>query len=59
VHLSGLTAQRADLSTNGSGDIAALVKQSVVPHGNGTGRITVHGNPAQRNVSGRRVDVLN
>ena len=59
VHLSGLTAQRADLSTNGSGDIAALVKQSVVAHGNGSGRITVHGNPAQRSVSGKRVDVLN
>lgn len=59
VHLSRLTAQRADLSTNGSGDISALVKQSLVANGNGSGRITVHGNPGQRNVSGKHIDVLN
>lgn len=59
VHLSRVTAQRADLSTNGSGDISALVKQSLVANGNGSGRITVHGNPNQRNVSGKHVDVLN
>lgn len=59
VHVTRLTAQRADLSTNGSGDITAYVKQSLVAYGNGSGRITVHGNPAQRNVSGKRVDVLN
>ncbi|MGZ8291037.1 MAG: GIN domain-containing protein [Telluria sp.] len=59
VHLARLTAQRADLSTNGSGDISALVKQSLVAYGNGSGRITVHGNPSQRNVSGKRVEVLN
>jgi hypothetical protein len=57
--LARVTAQRADLSTNGSGDISALVRQSLVAHGNGSGRITVHGNPNQRNVSGKRVDVLN
>lgn len=59
VHLSRVTAQRADLSTNGSGDISALVKQSLVANGNGSGRITVHGNPNQRNVSGKHIDVLN
>ena len=59
VMLARVTAQRADLSTNGSGDISALVRQSLVAHGNGSGRITVHGNPNQRNVSGKRVDVLN
>ena len=59
VHLARVTAQRADLSTNGSGDISAMVKQSLVANGNGSGRITVHGNPNQRNVSGKHVNVLN
>lgn len=59
VHLSRVTAQRADLSTNGSGDISALVKQSLVANGNGSGRITVHGSPNQRNISGKHVNVLN
>lgn len=59
VHVSRVTAQRADLSTNGSGDISALVKQSLVANGNGSGRITVHGNPNQRNVSGKHINVLN
>ena len=57
--LARVTAQRADLSTNGSGDITALVRQSLVAHSNGSGRITVHGNPGQRDVRGKRVDVLN
>ena len=59
VNLSGLSSQQADLTANGSGDISALVKDSVVAQSNGSGRITVYGNPAQRNVSGKHVQVLN
>lgn len=59
IHVSQLSAQSADLSVNGSGDISALVKQSLVANGNGSGRITVHGNPRQRTVSGKNVNVLN
>ena len=59
VHVARVTAQRADLAINGSGDISAMVKQSLVASGNGSGRITVHGNPNQRNVTGKHVNVLN
>lgn len=57
--LAGLASQRADLSTTGSGDITARVNDSLVAHSTGSGRITVHGNPAQRNVSGKNVYVVN
>lgn len=59
VNLSGLSSEQADLTANGSGDITALVKSSVVAQSNGSGRITVYGNPAQRNVSGKHVQVMN
>ncbi len=58
VNLMGLTSQRADLNTSGSGDISAQVKQSVIAHTNGSGRITVYGNPGQRNISGKNVQVM-
>jgi hypothetical protein len=57
--LSGLTSQSADLSSNGSGGISATVTQSLVAYANGSGGVTVYGNPAQRNVSGKRVTVVN
>ncbi|WP_343731798.1 head GIN domain-containing protein [Duganella sp.] len=57
--LAGLSSQSADLSSNGSGGIAATVTQSLVASANGSGGVTVYGNPAQRNVSGKRVTVLN
>ncbi|HEU4850974.1 MAG TPA: DUF2807 domain-containing protein [Telluria sp.] len=65
VHGSGganfarLSSQVADLSSHGSGDISAIVKDSVVARSEGSGHITVYGNPAQRTVSGKRVQVLN
>ena len=59
VNLMALTSQRADLNTNGSGDISAQVRQSLVAHTNGSGRITVYGNPEQRNISGKNVQVMN
>lgn len=58
ANLMGLTSQRADLTTTGSGDISAQVKQSLVAQTNGSGRITVYGNPAQRNISGKHVQVV-
>ncbi len=59
VNLMGLTSQSADLSTDGSGDITAQVKQTLVAQSNGSGHITVYGNPPQRNVTGKHVQVLN
>jgi hypothetical protein len=57
--LKDLTSQSADLSTDGSGDITARVQQSLVAQANGSGHITVYGNPGQRNVTGKNVQVLN
>jgi hypothetical protein len=59
LNLAGLSSDSADLTTNGSGDITALVKRNLVAQTNGSGRITVYGNPAQRTVSGKHVQVLN
>lgn len=65
VHGSGganfarLSSLTADLYSNGSGDISAIVKDSVIAKSNGSGHITVYGNPAQRTISGKRVQVLN
>jgi hypothetical protein len=56
--LAGLKSQGAQLSTYGSGSISAAVTQSVVADTSGSGRITVYGNPAQRNISGRHVSVV-
>lgn len=56
--MAGLTGQSAELSTNGSGSISVAVSESLVANANGSGRVTVYGNPAQRSVSGKRVSVL-
>lgn len=56
--LAGLSSQSAELSTNGSGSISAAVTQSVVAAAHGSGRVTVYGNPVQRNVSGKRVSFV-
>ena len=56
--LAGLTSQHAELSANGSGDISAAVTGSLVADANGSGRVTVYGNPSQRNISGKRVTVI-
>jgi hypothetical protein len=58
ANLAGVTSDSADLVANGSGDISVRVRNSVVAHSSGSGRITVYGNPAQRNVSGKNVHVL-
>jgi hypothetical protein len=59
ANLVGLASQRADLSTHGSGDITASVNNVLFAQSNGSGRITVYGNPAQRIISGKHVQVLN
>jgi hypothetical protein len=59
VNLAALTSDQADLVSNGSGDISARVKRALVAQSNGSGTITVYGNPAQRDVSGKRVLLLN
>ncbi len=59
VKLKGLSSERADLATDGSGDITAQVGQTLVAQTNGSGRITVYGNPQQRNITGKHVQVLN
>lgn len=58
AELSSVKSQTADLNSYGSGDIAAAVSQNVNAQANGSGRVTVYGNPAQRNVSGKRVSFI-
>lgn len=57
LDLSGLTSEQADLSSNGSGGITANVTRSLLAYSGGSGGIRVYGNPAQRSVSGKRVQV--
>lgn len=59
IDLMGVSTEQADLATNGSGSISATVRRSVLAQTNGSGHITVYGNPAQRQVSGKNVTVLN
>ena len=59
VNLMGLASERADLATNGSGDISARVKQTLVAQTNGSGSITVYGSPVQRTISGKHVHLVN
>jgi len=56
--LAGLSSQYAELTTNGSGGISAAVTQSLVAAANGSGGVTVYGNPPQRNISGKRVSIV-
>lgn len=56
--LSALTSESAELSTYGSGSISAAVSRSLVADTNGSGHVTVYGNPAQRSVSGKNVSVM-
>ncbi len=58
VNLMAVTSARADLSTTGSGDITARASQSLVANTNGSGSITVYGDPAQRDISGKHVRVV-
>jgi len=54
AQLAGLRAAGANLATNGSGDIAIAVTGRVETQTNGSGSITVYGDPAERSVAGKR-----
>ncbi len=58
VNLMAVASDRADLATNGSGEISARARQSLVAQTNGSGSITVYGDPAQRTISGKHVHVV-
>jgi hypothetical protein len=58
ARLKSLASAHAELSTTGSGDISAQVGRSLIAQTTGSGRITVYGNPAQRSITGRHVDVI-
>lgn len=58
VDMKGLSSEEGDLASNGSGGISATVRQSVVALVNGSGPIRVYGQPAQRNISKRGVQML-
>jgi len=56
--LAGLSSQGAELSSHGSGSISAAVSQNLVADANGSGHITVYGNPQNRSISGKHVSVV-
>lgn len=57
AQLNDLRADEANITSNGSGGVQAWVLQKVEARANGSGRIAVTGNPAQRNVYGRNTSV--
>jgi hypothetical protein len=57
VVLADLRAESADLEVMGSGDIEAFASKSVHARSMGSGDVTVHGNPQQRDISGKSVSV--
>jgi hypothetical protein len=59
LDLADLVSEQADLASTGSGGMTANVRQSLVAQNGGSGGIRVYGNPAQRTVSGRLVQVVN
>lgn len=59
LDLAKLASDEADLSSTGSGGITANVSQSLIAQNGGSGGIRVYGNPAQRSVSGDKVQVVN
>lgn len=56
--LAALSSEMADLSSNGAGDISVTVTRKLQARANGSGRITVRGNPAQRSIVGNRVTII-
>ncbi|XYJ10285.1 head GIN domain-containing protein [Telluria sp. B2] len=58
VDMANLSSEKGELSTSGSGGISATVRQSVFAQASGSGPIRVYGQPAQRNISGRTVQIL-
>ncbi|MDN2704496.1 DUF2807 domain-containing protein [Janthinobacterium sp. SUN100] len=58
VNLASLRSDVAYLASNGSGDIDVSVQNEVHARASGSGRITVHGDPARRTLSGKRVSIV-
>ncbi|MCA1861849.1 DUF2807 domain-containing protein [Janthinobacterium sp. HSC-3S05] len=58
VNLAALRSDVAYLASNGSGDIDVTVENEVNARASGSGRITVHGDPARRTLSGKRVSIV-
>lgn len=56
--LAGLTTEQGELTSSGSGGISATVRQSVFAQASGSGPIRIYGQPAQRNIAGRGVQML-
>jgi hypothetical protein len=59
LDLVDLASEQADLTSTGSGGLTANVKQSLVAQNGGSGGIRVYGNPAQRSVNGKLVQIVN
>ncbi|MEG2029173.1 MAG: head GIN domain-containing protein [Janthinobacterium sp.] len=58
INLAALHSEVAYLSSNGSGDIDVTALNEVNARASGSGRITVHGDPARRTLSGKRVSIV-
>lgn len=58
LDLVNLVSEQADLTSTGSGGLTANVKQSLVAQNGGSGGIRVYGNPAQRSVNGKLVQIV-
>lgn len=57
AQLSDLRSDEANITSNGSGAVYAWVQHKVDARANGSGRIDVSGNPAQRNIFGRNASI--
>ena len=57
AQLNDLRADEANITSNGSGGVQAWVQDKVEARANGSGRIAVTGNPAQRHVYGRNTSI--
>lgn len=57
AQLADLRSDEANITSTGSGSVYAWVQQKVDARANGSGRIAVTGNPAQRNVYGRNASI--
>lgn len=57
AQLNDLRADEANITSNGSGGVQAWVQHKVDARANGSGRIAVTGNPAQRSLYGRNTSI--
>ena len=57
AQLNDLRSDEANITSNGSGGVSAWVQHKVDARANGSGRIDVTGNPAQRNIFGRNTSI--